>query len=98
MSTTHYLVLSAILFCIGLYGVLSRRNAVMVLLSIEIMLCSAGLNFACFSALYSPAGQIFALFIIVVSAAEVACGLAIFFLSAKLSESIDLDKFNLLKG
>ena len=98
MSINHYLILSAILFCIGLYGVISRRNAVMVLFSIELMLCSAGLNFAAFSAIHNPSGQIFALFIIVVGAAEVACGLAIFFLATRLSETIDLDKFNLLKG
>jgi len=91
-------VLSGILFSIGLYGVLSRRNGIMVLISIEIMLNAVNLNFAYFSSVHNPQGQIFALFSIVVSAAEVACCLAIFLLAFRLKEKVDLDQFNLMKG
>lgn len=93
-----YLILSAILFCIGLYGALSRKNGIMVLVSIEIMLNAGNLNFAYFSSLYNPEGQVFALFTIVVSAACVGCGLAIFLLAFREKEKIDLDQFNLFKG
>lgn len=92
-----YLILSAILFCIGLYGALSRKNGIMVLVSIEIMLNAGNLNLAYFSSLYNPEGQVFALFIIVVSAACVGCGLAIFLLAFREKEKIDLDQFNLFK-
>ncbi|MEW6102424.1 MAG: NADH-quinone oxidoreductase subunit NuoK [bacterium] len=94
----NYILLSAIIFCIGLYGALSRKNGIMVLISIEIMLNAACLNLAYFSSFYNPAGQIFALFAIVISAACVGCGLAIFLLAFREKEKIDLDSFNLLKG
>lgn len=92
-----YLILSGILFCIGLYGALSRKNGIMVLISIEIMLNAANLNLAYFSSFYNLNGQIFALFVIVTSAACVGCGLAIFLLAFFKKEKIDLDQFNLLK-
>ena len=75
-----YLVLSAMLFCIGLYGVLTRRSAIVTLMSIDIMLNSANINFVAFSAYSSPfdlSGQVFALLAIATAAAEVAVGLAI---------------------
>jgi len=75
-----YLVLSAMLFCIGLYGVLTRRSAIVTLMSIDIMLNSANINFVAFSAYSSPfdlSGQVFALLAITTAAAEVAVGLAI---------------------
>ncbi len=75
-----YVALSAILFSIGLYGVLTRRNAIVVLMSIEIMLNSANINFVAFSAYSSPpdlSGQVFAAFAIATAAAEAAVGLAI---------------------
>lgn len=75
-----YLVLSAMLFCIGLYGVLTRRSAIVTLMSIDIMLNAANINFVAFSAYSSPfdlSGQVFALLAIVTAAAEVAVGLAI---------------------
>jgi NADH:ubiquinone oxidoreductase subunit K len=97
MSVNHYLILSSILFCIGLYGILTRKNAIMVLMSVEIVLNAANLNFAAFSTIHNPTGQVFALFAIVVGAAEVAAALAIFFLAFRLKERIDLDSFNLLK-
>ncbi|MBM4249490.1 MAG: NADH-quinone oxidoreductase subunit NuoK [Euryarchaeota archaeon] len=75
-----YLVFSAILFCIGLYGVLTRKNAIVVLMSIDIMLNAANVNFVAFSAYSSPfdlSGQVFAALSIAIAAAEVAVGLAI---------------------
>lgn len=77
---TSYLLLAAILFCIGLYGALSKRNAVIVLLSIELMLNAVNLNLVAFSkygAVPNITGQIFSLFSITVAAAEVAVGIAI---------------------
>lgn len=80
MTITPYLTLAAILFCIGLYGALSKKNAVIVLLSIELMLNAVNLNliaFAKYGARPSLSGQIFSLFNITVAAAEVAVGIAI---------------------
>ena len=76
----HYLVLSAILFAIGLYGVLAKRNAIAILLSIEIMLNAVNIAMVAFSRFITPVlltGQVFAIFIMVVAAAEAAVGLAI---------------------
>ena len=75
-----YLVLSAMLFCIGLYGVLTRRSAIVTLMSIDIMLNAANINFVAFSAYSSPfelSGQVFTVLSIVIAAAETAVGLAI---------------------
>lgn len=92
-----YLILSSLLFCIGLYGAISRKNGIMVLISIEIMLNAASLNLAYFSSFYNLQGQIFALFVIVGSASCVGCGLAIFLLAFFAKGKIELDQFNLLK-
>ncbi len=76
----NYLVLSAILFCLGVYGVLARRNAVLILMSVELMLNAVSLNFIAFSAYLDPdriTGVIFAIFVITVAAAEVGLALAI---------------------
>ena len=95
---THYLILSAMLFCIGMYGVLTKKNAIYVLMSIEIMLNAVNINFVAFSA-YSGdvSGQIFALFSIALAAAEVAIGLAIFLLLYKRSDTVELQKIRLLR-
>ncbi|MFC0216385.1 NADH-quinone oxidoreductase subunit NuoK [Paenibacillus chartarius] len=80
MGITPYLTLAAILFCIGLYGALSKKNAVIVLLSVELMLNAVNLNlvaFAKYGAVPSLTGQIFSLFNITIAAAEVAVGIAI---------------------
>ena len=92
------LFFSAILFSAGVYGVLARRNAVLVLMSIELMLNAVNVNLVGFSAaLHNVTGQIFALFVIAVAAAEVGIGLAIVILIFRNRESINVDEVNLLK-
>ena len=94
----YELLLSGALLCIGLYGVLARRNAIIVLMSIEIILNASILNFVAFSS-YSgnPSGQIFALLGIAVAAAEAAVGLAVFLSIYQTHGSIELDKIRFLK-
>ncbi|GBC86900.1 NADH-quinone oxidoreductase subunit 11 [bacterium HR12] len=92
------LLFSAALFSIGVYGVLARRNAVMVLMAIELMLNAVNLNLVGFSQLWRDlAGQAFALFVIAVAAAEVGIGLAIVILIYRNRETIDLSEVSLLK-
>ena len=92
------LLFSAALFSIGVYGVLARRNGVLVLMSIELMLNAVNINLVAFSqALGSFAGQVFALFVIAVAAAEVGIGLAIVILIYRNRETINIDEVNLLK-
>ena len=92
------LIFSALLFSAGVFGVLARRNAVMVLMAIELMLNAVNVNLIAFSAsLKDVTGQIFALFVIAVAAAEVGIGLAIVILLFRNRESINVDEVNLLK-
>ena len=94
------LVVSAILFSLGLYGVLARRNAVMILLAIELMLNAVNINLIAFSVYLSPeamVGVIFAIFIITVAAAEVALALAIILRLYRNRGSVNLDEVNLMK-
>ncbi len=92
------LLFSALLFSAGVYGVLARRNAVMVLMAIELMLNAVNVNLVGFSsALHDVGGQIFALFVIAVAAAEVGIGLAIVILLFRNRASINVDEVNLLK-
>jgi NAD(P)H-quinone oxidoreductase subunit 4L len=92
------LFFSAALFSIGVYGVLARRNAVLVLMSIELMLNAVNVNLIGFSQLWRDlAGQVFALFVIAVAAAEVGIGLAIVILIYRNRETINLNEMNLLK-
>ncbi len=96
----HYLVLSAILFSIGLYGVFAKRNAVIILMCVELMLNAVNITLVAFSRYVVPAmltGQVFAIFVIVVAAAEVAVGLAIIFAIYRGLEDIDVSKIDLLK-
>lgn len=96
----HYLILSAILFSIGLYGVLSKRNAVVILMCIEIMLNAANIALVAFSRYVVPTaltGQIFALFVMVVAAAEVAVGIAIIIAIYRSRDSVEVDKYDLMK-
>ena len=96
----HYLILSAILFSIGFYGVLAKRNAVIILMCVELMLNAVNITLVAFSRYVVPAmltGQVFAIFVIVVAAAEVAVGLAIIFAIYRGLEDIDVSKINLLK-
>ena len=92
------LFFSALLFSAGVYGVLARRNAVMVLMAIELMLNAVNVNLVGFSAyLNDVTGQVFALFVIAVAAAEVGIGLAIVILLFRNRQSINVDEVNLLK-
>ena len=96
----HYLILSVILFSIGLYGALSKRNAIIILMSIEIMLNAVNIAMVAFSRYIVPqllTGQLFAIFIMVVAAAEATVGIAIIIAIYRNRESIDVDKFDLMK-
>jgi NADH-quinone oxidoreductase subunit K len=101
ISATSYLALAAILFSIGLYGVLTKRNAVMVLFSIELMLNAANINLVAFSKFgLFPAvtGHIFTLFTITVAAAEAAVGIAILIALYRHRETAEADRYDSLKG
>ena len=94
----HFLILSAVLFSIGLYGALAKRNAVVILMSIEIMLnavCIAMVAFSRYGHLLT--GQVFAIFIMVVAAAEVAVGLALVIAIYRSRETVDAEKIDLMK-
>jgi NAD(P)H-quinone oxidoreductase subunit 4L len=95
-----YLALSAALFCIGLFGVFTRRNAIAILMSIELMLNAVNINFVAFSAYLKPhgmLGQVFAIFVITVAAAEAAVGLAIIINLYVHAKHIEADKINIMK-
>jgi NADH:ubiquinone oxidoreductase subunit K len=99
MLINQFLLLGAALFCIGVYGVLARRNGVMVLMSIELILNAVNINMIAFGALHhTVVGQVFALFIIAIAAAEVGVGLAIVLLLYRNRRSIDLDTVDAMKG
>ncbi|MFC1865736.1 NADH-quinone oxidoreductase subunit NuoK [Chloroflexota bacterium] len=96
----HYLILSAVLFSIGLYGSLSKRSAVVILMCIELMLNAANIALVAFSLFITPAllsGQVFSIFSILVAAAEVTVGLAIIIAIYRHHENIDVSKINLMK-
>jgi len=100
VSLEHYLVLAAILFSIGLYGALAKRNAIIILMSIELMLNGVNIAMVAFSRYIVPlllTGQIFAIFIMVVAAAEAAVGLAIIISIYRNRESVDATEVNLMK-
>lgn len=99
VSINYYVILSAILFTIGAVGVLVRRNALIIFMSVELMLNSANLAFVAFSSVIkSFSGQIFVFFVIAVAAAEVAVGLALIVEIFKAKRSIDVDQMSSLKG
>jgi NAD(P)H-quinone oxidoreductase subunit 4L len=99
VGLNQYLILSAFLFCTGIYGVLARKNAVLVLMSIELMLNAVNINLVAFSArLNDAAGQVFALFVIAIAAAEVGVGLAIVLLIYRNRVGVNLDEIDLMKG
>ena len=99
MLLNEFLFLAAFLFCTGVYGVLARKNAVLVLMSIELILNAVNINLIAFGAFNNTiTGQVFALFVIAVAAAEVGIGLAIVLLIYRNRQSIDLDKVDLMKG
>ncbi|RMH38260.1 MAG: NADH-quinone oxidoreductase subunit NuoK [Nitrospirae bacterium] len=95
---TYYLILSGLVFVIGLVGVLIRRNIIIILLSIELMLNATNINFVAFSSyLGNLSGQVFVFFALTVAAAEVAVGLAIIIALYRHAVSINVDDFRLLK-
>lgn len=98
MPVSYFLVLSALLFSIGIYGVLARQNAVLVLLSVELMLNAVNINLVAFaSMLQDVPGQVFALFVVAVAAAEVGVGLAIVILIFRNRQTVDVDEMSLMK-
>ncbi len=97
----HYLVFSLLLFAIGLYGVVARRNAIAMLLSIELMLNAVAVNFAAFSRsgiAQAGEGQIFVVFLVTVAVAEAAVGLAIIVALFRIRRTTNADEINLLRG
>ncbi|MBO9998034.1 MAG: NADH-quinone oxidoreductase subunit NuoK [Cyanobacteria bacterium SID2] len=99
MQLQYYLLLAAALFCIGIYGLINSRNAVRVLMSIELLLNAVNLNLMAFSNYLDEAvkGQVFSVFVITVAAAEAAVGLAIVLAIYRNRDTIDMERFNLLK-
>ena len=96
----HYLILSGILFSIVLYGALTKRNAIVILISIELMLNAVNIALVAFSRFITPialSGQVFVIFIMVVAAAEVAMGLAIIISIYRSRDTIDTNKIDLMK-
>ena len=99
MLLNQFLILGAVLFCIGVYGVIARKNAVMVLMSIELILNSVNINLLAFSLRNrSVDGHTFALYVIAVAAAEVGVGLAMVLLMYRNRRSIGLDELSEMKG
>ena len=92
------LALSALLFTIGVIGVLTRRNAIIVFMCVELMLNAVNLSFVAFSKLYGATGQVFVVFVMTVAAAEAAVGLAIIISIFRHQESVNLKDINLLRG
>ncbi len=98
VTLQHYLFLSAILFCLGVIGVMFRRNLIIILMSLELMLNSVNLTFVAFSHyLGSIEGQIFVLFVMVIAAAEVAVGLAVAVAIFRMKGTVDVNDINLMK-
>ena len=99
MLINQFLLLGAVLFSIGVYGVLARKNGVLVLMSIELILNAVNINLVAFGAhLNDVSGQVFALFVIAIAAAEVGVGLAIVLLLYRNRRSVDLDEVASMKG
>ncbi len=100
IGLTHYLILAAILFSIGLFGAFTKRNAIVILISIELMLNAVNITLVAFSRFIVPlalTGQVFSIFIMVVAAAELAVGLAIIISIYRARDTIDASKIDLLK-
>jgi NADH-quinone oxidoreductase subunit K len=100
IGLAHYLTVAAILFTLGIFGIfLNRKNVIIILMSIELMLLAINLNFVAFSAyLGDLAGQVFAMFVLTVAAAEAAIGLAILVVYFRNRGSIEVDDINLMRG
>ena len=99
IDATHYVVLSLILFCLGLVGVMIRRNFITVLMSLELMFNAVNLNLIAFSFRLSDlAGQILAIFVITVAAAEAAIGLGLIIALVRLKDTVALDEADVMRG
>jgi NADH:ubiquinone oxidoreductase subunit K len=99
MLAVNFLLLGAVLFCIGVFGVIARRNAVMVLMSIELILNAVNLNLVAFALMNNnQEGQVFALYVIAIAAAEVGVGLAMVLMIYRNRKSIALDELSEMKG
>lgn len=100
IGLTHFLVLSAILFSLGIFGLATRKNAIMVLMSLELIMNSANINFVAFSRYggVQIEGQVFALFVMILAAAEVAIALAIVLNIYQNFKHVNVDEINKLKG
>jgi NADH-quinone oxidoreductase subunit K len=98
ITPLHYVVLSAALFVIGIVGVMFRRNIIVILMSIELMLNAVNINFVAFSNLWQNAvGQVFVVFVVCVAAAEAAVGLGIILAFYRNKETINIDEMNLMR-
>lgn len=100
MIANQFLILAAALFALGVYGLLVRRNAVMVLLSVELMLAAVNINLVAFEAMWrtpEAIGQVFAIFVITVAAAEVGIGLAIILMIFRNRQSANVDELDLMR-
>jgi NAD(P)H-quinone oxidoreductase subunit 4L len=100
MALQYFLLLAATLFCIGIFGLVTSRNVVRVLMSVELLLNAVNLNFLAFSNYLDPVdikGQVFAVFVITVAAAEAAVGLAIVLAIYRNRNTVDMEQFSLLK-
>src|SRR6476619_7474340 len=97
ITTMHYLILAAALFALGTIGVLTRRNVVIILMSIELILNAVNLNLVAFSRLYNLQGQVFSIFVITDAAAEAAVGLGILIAFFRNKETVNVDEIDLLK-
>ena len=100
VSLEHYLILSAVLFCIGFVGVIAKRNAVVILMCLEIMLNAVNIALVAFSRYMTPValtGQVFAMFVMAVAAAEAAVGLAIIISLFRNKQTVNIDDINILK-
>ncbi len=100
ITLVHYLVVAAILFTLGVFGIfLNRKNVIVILMSIELMLLAVNINLVAFSAfLGDMVGQVFAMFVLTVAAAEVSIGLAILVVYSRSRGSIEVEDINLMKG
>lgn len=101
LTLNHYLILGAILFAIGLYGVLAKRNIILILISVDFMLNAANLNLVSISKYLAPGGvlgQLFAIFVMIVTAAEIGVGLGIVVYLYRSHVSVENQEFNIMKG
>jgi NADH-quinone oxidoreductase subunit K len=99
ITLAHYLVVAAILFTLGVFGFLNRKNVIIILMSIELMLLAVNVNLVAFSThLHDLVGQVFAMFVLTVAAAEISIGLAILVVYNRVRGTIEVEDINLMKG